>query len=317
MVSTGGYILSYAVPIYFGDELVGAACVDVDFEVLAKPVRDISIFGGGYAYLTDNKGKVYYHPVIGYGVLLTEDDDDVPEVDAALADTSNHGKLITYEYHGHQKRMAFQSLINEMRLVVTANEEDVMRETLTLTRNIIIAAVIIIVGFMILALMLEKWTMHPALDKMDSLAHLDGLTGLLNMTSFLETQEFQNKKITEGTAAFGLVMLDANGLKEINDKYGHKMGDIYLLSVVEMIQECFSGCRAYRIGGDEFVVLAEGEEALRSLPDCLEGSYTWQKNRRKENKKPWETPSVAGALSIFDPQIHHNFGEVLSSAPYR
>ena len=41
-----------------------------------------------------------------------------------------------------------------------------------------------------------------------------------------------------------------NDLKLINDRYGHKRGDSYLLGVVEMIQDCFPGCQVYRIGGD-------------------------------------------------------------------
>ncbi|MBR3226904.1 MAG: diguanylate cyclase [Atopobiaceae bacterium] len=309
-----GYILSYAVPIYSGGNLVGAACIDVDFEVLAKPVRNISIFDNGYAYLTDAAGKVYYHPLIGYGVLLTEDKDDVPEVDAALADTSNHEKLITYTYKGQKKRMAFQTLINGMRLVVTANEEDVMRETLALTWNIVIAATIITIVFMSIAMLLERRTMSPALNRIDNLAHLDGLTGLQNRTSFLEAQSQLDERIKQGEASFGVVMFDANNLKRINDEYGHTMGDVYLLSVVEMIQSCFPGCQAYRIGGDEFVVLVDTEESLREAPENLEASYLWQAKRKEQKKDPWETPSAAGAFVAYDSKAHHDFAEVLSEA---
>ena len=288
--------------------------MDVDFEVLAKPVRELSLFGKGYAYLTDDKGTVYYHPLIGYGTLLTQDDEDVPEVDNALGDTSNHGKLITYTYKGQKKKMAFKSLINDMRLVVTANEEDVLRETNALIRNVVLSAAGIMILFMYLALMMEKRTMHPALDKMDSLAHLDGLTGVRNKTSFLETQAYLNQKIRDGNADFGFVMFDANNLKMINDHYGHRMGDAYLLSVVEMIQDSFPGCQAYRIGGDEFVVVLEGKDALDTAADRLDFAYTWQEKRKTEKREPWETPSVAGAFVCFDPQVHHSSEEVLAAA---
>ena len=90
--------------------------------------------------------------------------------------------------------MAFKSLINDMRLVVTANEEDVLRETNTLIRNIILSAVGIMILFLYLALMMEKRIMHPALDQMDSLAHLDGLTGVRNRTSFVETLAYLNQR---------------------------------------------------------------------------------------------------------------------------
>ena len=311
---TGGYIFSYAVPIFFDDGLVGVACVDVDFEVLGKPVRDISLFENGYAYLTDDQGTVYYHPLIGYGVLLTEDDDDVPEVDKALADTSNHGELIRYEYKGQKKTMAFQALINEMRLVITANEEDVERETVMLIRNIVLSAFAIMFVFVLFALMLEKCAMHPVLDKMDSMAYLDGLTGTRNRTSFFEIQAELNKKIREGKAAFGFIMFDANNLKTINDLYGHKMGDVYLLSVVEMIQDCYPGDQLFRIGGDEFVVLAEGQDSMKIAENHLNLTYVWQEKRREEKREIWEKPSVAAAFVAYDPNLHKSAEDVLAAA---
>lgn len=308
------YIFSYAVPVYFNDQMVGVACVDVDFEVLAKPVREVSIYENGYSYLTDDKGRVCYHPKIGYGVLLTEDDDDVPEVDEALADTSTHGKLISYEYQGQKKEMTFKSLINDMRLVVTANKEDIEHETVMLIRIIILVSIVILVLVLLLALHMEKRTMHPVLDNMDDLAHLDGLTGLQNRTSFLEMQSDLNRRIREGESDFGFVMFDANNLKRINDQYGHKYGDIYLLRLVEMIQFSFPGHQGYRIGGDEFVVLIEGASFAKEAEKCMKNAENWQKKREKESLDPWEKPSAASAFAGFDPQVHNNAEAVLAEA---
>lgn len=310
----GGYIISYAVPVYFGSELFGVACVDVDFELLAKPVREISLFGRGYAYLTDDKGRVCYHPLIGYGTLLTEDDEDVPEVDSALGDTSSHGKLIVYKYKGQKKMMAFQSLINDMRLVVTANAEDAEREATALVWRIILSAIGILIVILALSLFMEQMTMHPALDKMESEAHLDGLTGLQNKTAFMEMLANLNQKIREGSASFGFCMFDVNDLKSINDRYGHRRGDAYLLSVVEMLRESFTGCQMYRIGGDEFVVLVEGDSALQSADECLKHTYIWQTKRREEKRDPWEKPTVASAFARFDGNVHISAEEVLSKA---
>jgi GGDEF domain-containing protein len=56
-------------------------------------------------------------------------------------------------------------------------------------------------------------------------------------------------------------MLDVNGLKPVNDTYGHEAGDELLQKAAAKIGEVFSGTSAsfYRIGGDEFVVLIMGE----------------------------------------------------------
>ena len=58
----------------------------------------------------------------------------------------------------------------------------------------------------------------------------------------------------------------------------------------------------------------EGEKSLRTAADCLQLAYTWQEKRKAENRKPWETPSVAGAFVSFDPLLHHSAEEVLSAA---
>ena len=81
-------------------------------------------------------------------------------------------------------------------------------------------------------------------------------------------------------------MFDANDLKLINDRYGHKRGDSYLLGVVEMIQDCFPGCQVYRIGGDEFVVVLEGKDSLRTAAKRLLYTYKWQEQRKKDKREP-------------------------------
>ena len=71
-------------------------------------------------------------------------------------------------------------------------------------------------------------------------------------------------------------MFDANDLKMINDRYGHKRGDSYLLGVVEMIQDCFPGCQVYRIGGDEFGLIFRGtmeREEIFLLLNDLKNNY--------------------------------------------
>lgn len=61
--------------------------------------------------------------------------------------------------------------------------------------------------------------------------------------------------------------LDLNGLKKINDTAGHHAGDLALVTVSKCISDCISNhSQAYRIGGDEFVVLFFSENAA-VVPD--------------------------------------------------
>ena len=77
----------------------------------------------------------------------------------------------------------------------------------------------------------------------------DSLTGLFNRNKF--NQEMENHQEKQH---LGVVCLDINGLKEVNDRWGHRAGDDLICRTAKHISRHFSG-RAYRIGGDEFVVM--------------------------------------------------------------
>lgn len=101
--------------------------------------------------------------------------------------------------------------------------------------------------------------------KVESERDLDPLTGLYNRRGIDRKIEFlfQNPKDLEYGA---LIMMDADGLKGINDKYGHEKGDIYLKKIARLIS--FAGFENYiaaRQGGDEYVLF------LYSYPseECL------------------------------------------------
>ena len=55
-------------------------------------------------------------------------------------------------------------------------------------------------------------------------------------------------------------MLDLNGLKKINDTLGHEKGDTYIIDACKIFCDHFKHSPVFRIGGDEFVVILEGED---------------------------------------------------------
>ena len=60
----------------------------------------------------------------------------------------------------------------------------------------------------------------------------------------------------------GLVLLDLDGFKQYNDRFGHPMGDALLAQLGQRLSEAFPHDRAYRLGGDEFCVLVRGDDAM-------------------------------------------------------
>jgi len=78
---------------------------------------------------------------------------------------------------------------------------------------------------------------------------MDALTGLKNRNSYQRTLIERDGMIA------GCVYLDANGLHELNNTYGHAAGDALLRAVGDGLRAYFGPEESYRIGGDEFVVL--------------------------------------------------------------
>lgn len=81
---------------------------------------------------------------------------------------------------------------------------------------------------------------------------MDGLTGLGNKRSF----DLSLEHLMQEGSSFGLCYIDVNYFKTINDRFGHNLGDALLKTVAKRIQENIS-YPAYRIGGDEFVILVD------------------------------------------------------------
>ncbi|WP_341675515.1 diguanylate cyclase [Niveibacterium sp. SC-1] len=95
-------------------------------------------------------------------------------------------------------------------------------------------------------------------DAMHSLAHTDPLTGLANRRH-LERALVAALPAREGEALVAVYMIDLDGFKPINDRYGHDVGDELLVAVAGRIRSCMRNSDLVaRAGGDEFVIMANG-----------------------------------------------------------
>ena len=92
--------------------------------------------------------------------------------------------------------------------------------------------------------------------RLETLASRDPLTGLLNHREFHETLEREIDRSRRRDGRFGLLMLDVDRFKELNDERGHVAGDAALREIAAAIVEsCRTGDVAFRVGGDEFAVI--------------------------------------------------------------
>ncbi len=110
---------------------------------------------------------------------------------------------------------------------------------------------------------MKKWEQKTAdeRDEARTAAFTDSMTGVRNKHAFAVEEGHIETKIVEGQEGeFGIIVCDVNGLKKINDTYGHAAGDQYICNACVMLCEYFKHSPVFRIGGDEFAVLLEGRD---------------------------------------------------------
>ena len=136
-------------------------------------------------------------------------------------------------------------------------------------------------------------------ERMAGISHLafvDPLTGAKSRAEFTIAMERLNTRMAQGDRSFTVLVADLNHLKKVNDRYGHTKGDEYIRGGYSLLEKTFLHSPIYRIGGDEFFILLQGEdvENLDALLEKLRGLM----DECARNRNPWERFSVAvGAAS--------------------
>ncbi len=96
-------------------------------------------------------------------------------------------------------------------------------------------------------------------------ARTDFLTGIPNRRHFLELAEVELARAHRYRRPFSLLMLDLDMFKDINDRYGHRVGDLTLQKVVEVCRQTLRGVDIFgRLGGEEFGIILPETDTERA-----------------------------------------------------
>jgi diguanylate cyclase (GGDEF)-like protein/PAS domain S-box-containing protein len=151
-------------------------------------------------------------------------------------------------------------------------------------------------------------------ETLRSLSLLDDLTGLYNRRGFLALAE-QQVRLTQRTGhGFTLVFADLDGLKQINDTYGHKAGDEALRTVAEILKKSFRESDIIaRLSGDEFTILAL--EDYESTATRAVTSRLWEslEEYNRQDSRPFDLSLSVGVVH-FDPESGSSLEELISQA---
>lgn len=153
---------------------------------------------------------------------------------------------------------------------------------------------------------------HRTNEHLRQLSMIDELTGLLNRRGFFSLGKQHIKIAERANRQMLLFYTDLDGLKSINDRFGHNEGDQALKKIAEILRETFrSSDLIARMGGDEFTVLA-----IDAIKDHAESMLARLESRLNlaNQKNPRYELSLSTGFARFDPQDATDLEEMLAEA---
>ncbi|MCG5102377.1 GGDEF domain-containing protein [Oceanobacillus alkalisoli] len=160
---------------------------------------------------------------------------------------NDKGEATIYHYVPYNSGYDFGSTQNKV-IEISYNERELESILQKHNEAFILQLAFILVITVIIALIISKWVSRPMY-----MAFHDSLTGLRNRAAFEEDLD-AILHVSEGET--GLLMIDLDHFKSVNDLFGHADGDELLKNMATSIQSTIhSEGKAYRLGGDEFAIV--------------------------------------------------------------
>ena len=134
-----------------------------------------------------------------------------------------------------------------------------------------------------------------AIESISKLNVLDSLCGIYNRNGFNINAGYIFEECVKAKAPISVIFIDVDGLKVINDTYGHKEGDTTIIAISRIIETaCGQIDVCGRIGGDEFVVVGRGDEFAEIFEKRF---YTELKKKNENFDRPYELDASVGYIT--------------------
>lgn len=346
-------VISYDAPVYRKGRFIGVVGIEVDYSTMAEEINSLRLYDNGYAFLSGEDGKLFYHPRLDVADLPSE---PAFELHFDEADESN---VIRYTYQGEEKEAVWRPLSNGLRLTVTVPVSETKGDWKGLVLNIALGAVVVLIAASLFLMYNTRRITGPleqlteaaeqvdkgnydfvlSYDKEDEIGRLtrsfrtlsdnvkahindlngqvfiDALTNVKNKGALSNLFDEIQQELSSGTAEpeFAVGVFDSDDLKLINDRYGHDKGDIYLKKAAHTICEVFKHSPVFRMGGDEFVVVLKNEDYY-NRDSLIEQFDAAAEEINAAAAEPWEKVQLSKGFAVFEPSDDSSAADVMKRA---
>ncbi len=346
-------VISYDAPIYYNGQFIGVVGIEIDYSAMAEEVDSIRFYDNGYAFLSDADGTLFYHPYIDVASLPEGETKQMPYstkenshstkyvYDGVLKEAVwlplSNGMYLNItipldETQGEWRGLILSILICAVIVLIAAAffllftlkfitkpleklteaAEQVDRGNFDIDLNYDKDDEI---GRLTRSFKKLSGNMKAHISALNEQAFVDSLTHVKNKGAFLVSIEELQEQIKNGSIdpdfAFG--EFDCDGLKRINDEYGHDKGDIYLIKACRTISDVFKRSPIYRVGGDEFLIILKGDD-FHNLDFLLERFDKVIERINETADSPWEQVSLSWGFAVYNPYEDNTIQKTLQRA---
>lgn len=212
-----------------------------------------------------------------------------------------------YQVEQTTRELNLLRLENELQAAEIRQQDFMLLATATALILVLIIALVTWRSYRMKSMLQQDLTLrnkklNEAVERVNHLANRDSLTGLLNRRAFQEIAELENSKRKHNQTPLTIAVADVDKFKEINDQYGHPVGDEVLKATAQRIKQSLRDVDTVcRWGGEEFILM---------MPDTsVENTQRLiQRIRRNLAQDPIQTAS-----GIFSITLTFGIAEVRSS----
>jgi len=158
--------------------------------------------------------------------------------------------------------------------------------------------------------LVKEHTMRLELEKV---AYTDYLTGAFNRRKFFQLGEDQFNLFKRNKTSFSIIMMDIDYFKNLNDKFGHAAGDVFLKTFTKAIVDHKRPCDILgRLGGEEFALVSPGTNFEFAIESAEKLRSLCENNEVFFNKKLLQATVSIGATDVWEKD--NSFHDVLKRA---